>query len=159
VPVLEVFRLQNGQLAGRRYDRRTRFSRRYLCDSRLHSETKLWISSSAVWHGWHWHVGKSELDWEHFITAIDKEVRRLAATYRVFEKAGVELIQSRFLDPHTLEVDGRKITADKILIAVASFKPNLPGMEYAITSNQMFHLPKQTVLLALYWRWWNLLTS
>jgi len=45
--------------------------------------------------GYGWHVGKSELDWEHFITAIDKSQAALAATYRVLEKAGVELIQSR----------------------------------------------------------------
>ena len=104
--------------------------------------------------GYGWHVGKSELDWEHFITVIDKEVRRLSQMHIVFlEKAGVELIQSRakFLDPHTLEVDGRKITADKILIAVGGrpFKPNLPGMEYAITSNQIFHLPKQPKHIAI----------
>ncbi len=104
--------------------------------------------------GYGWKVGKSELDWEHFITVIDKEVRRLSQMHIGFlEKAGVELIQSRakFLDPHTLEVDGRKITADKILIAVGGrpFKPNLPGMEYAITSNQMFHLPKQPKHIAI----------
>lgn len=104
--------------------------------------------------GYGWKVGKSELDWEHFITVIDKEVRRLSQMHINFlEKAGVELIQSRakFLDPHTLEVDGRKITADKILIAVGGrpFKPNLPGMEYAITSNQMFHLPKQPKHIAI----------
>jgi glutathione reductase (NADPH) len=99
--------------------------------------------------GYGWNVGKSELDWKYFITAIDKEVRRLSQLHTGFlEKAGVELIRSRakFLDPHTLEVgDGRKITADKILIAVGGrpIKPNLPGMEYAITSNEMFHLPEQ----------------
>jgi len=62
----------------------------------------------------------------------------------------VELIQSRqvFRSSH-FEVDGRKITADKILIAVGRpFKPNLPGMEYAI-SNQMFHLPKQPKHIAI----------
>lgn len=104
--------------------------------------------------GYGWKVGESELDWEHFITSIDKEVRRLSQLHIGFlEKAGVELIQSRakFLDPHTLEVDGRKITADKILIAVGGrpFKPNLPGMEYAITSNEMFHLPKQPKHIAI----------
>ena len=105
--------------------------------------------------GYGWKVGESKLDWEYFITAIDKEVRRLSRMHTVFlEKAGVELIQSRakLLDPHTLELgDGRKITADKILIAVGGrpFKPNLPGMEYALTSNEMFHLPQQPKHIAI----------
>jgi glutathione reductase (NADPH) len=104
--------------------------------------------------GYGWNVGKSELDWEHFITAIDKEVRRLAQLHTGFlEKAGVNLIQGRatILDPHNLEVDGRKITADKILIAVGGrpTKPSVPGMEYAITSDQMFHLPAQPKHIAI----------
>jgi len=98
--------------------------------------------------GYGWNVGESELDWERLITSVDHEVLRLSKLHIGFlEKAGVELIQSRakFLDPHTLEVDGRKITAEKILIAVGGrpVKPELPGMEYTITSNEMFHLPKQ----------------
>ena len=105
--------------------------------------------------GYGWKVGESELDWEYLITSIDKEVRRLSRMHIGFlEKAGVELIQSRakLLDPHTLELgDGRKITADKILIAVGGrpFKPNLPGMEYALTSNEMFHLPQQPKHIAI----------
>ena len=104
--------------------------------------------------GYGWNVGKSELDWERFLTAIDKEVLRLSELHiRFLEKAGVELIQSRatFLDPHTLEVDGRKVTADKILIAVGGrpAKPDLPGMEYAITSNDMFHLAQQPKHIAI----------
>ncbi|MBW4423904.1 MAG: glutathione-disulfide reductase [Nostoc desertorum CM1-VF14] len=105
--------------------------------------------------GYGWKVGNPELDWEHFITSIDKEVRRLSQLHISFlEKAGVELISGRatLVDPHTVEVDGRKVTADKILIAVGGrpIKPDLPGMEYGITSNEIFHLkeqPKHIVIL------------
>ncbi|MBW4455182.1 MAG: glutathione-disulfide reductase [Nostoc indistinguendum CM1-VF10] len=105
--------------------------------------------------GYGWKVGNAELDWEHFITSIDKEVRRLSQLHISFlEKAGVELISGRaaLVDPHTIEVDGRKVTADKILIAVGGrpIKPDLPGMEYGITSNEIFHLkeqPKHIVIL------------
>ncbi|MEH2375039.1 glutathione-disulfide reductase [Nostoc sp.] len=105
--------------------------------------------------GYGWKVGNVELDWEHFITSIDKEVRRLSQLHiNSLEKAGVQLIPSRarLVDPHTVEVDGRKVTADKILIAVGGFpvKPDLPGMEYGITSNEIFHLkeqPKHIVIL------------
>jgi len=104
--------------------------------------------------GYGWNVEKSELDWEHLIAAIDQEVRRLSQLHTMFlEKNGVKLIPGRatFVDPHTLEVDGRKITADKILIAVGGrpVKPDLPGMEYAITSNEMFHLPQKPKHIAI----------
>jgi glutathione reductase (NADPH) len=65
----------------------------------------------------------------------------------------VELIQSRakFLDPHTLEVDGRKITAEKNFNCRwgRPVKPDLPGAEYTITSNEMFHLPEQPKHIAI----------
>lgn len=104
--------------------------------------------------GYGWSVGETKLNWEHFITSIDKEVRRLSHLHIGFlERASVELIQSRakFVDPHTLEVDGRKVTAQKILIAVGGrpVKPDLPGMEYAITSNEIFHLQEQPKHIAI----------
>ncbi|MBE8967494.1 glutathione-disulfide reductase [Nostocales cyanobacterium LEGE 12452] len=98
--------------------------------------------------GYGWKVGNAEFDWEYFITSIDKEVRRLSQLHINFlEKAGVELFSGRatLVDPHTVEVDGRKVTADKILIAVGGrpVKPDLPGMEHGITSNEIFHLKEQ----------------
>ncbi|MBD2412892.1 glutathione-disulfide reductase [Nostoc calcicola FACHB-389] len=104
--------------------------------------------------GYGWKVGNAELNWEHFITSIDKEVRRLSQVHISFlEKAGVELIPGRaaLVDPHTVELDGRKITADKILVAVGGrpMKPDLPGMEYGITSNEIFHLKEQPKHIAI----------
>ncbi|MHC0064080.1 glutathione-disulfide reductase [Nostoc sp. UIC 10890] len=98
--------------------------------------------------GYGWKVGNAEFNWEYFITSIDKEVRRLSQLHISFlEKAGVELISGRatLVDPHTVEVDGRKVTAEKILIAVGGrpVKPDLPGVEYGITSNEIFHLKEQ----------------
>jgi glutathione reductase (NADPH) len=112
----------------------------------------------ALFHdaaGYGWKVGEAELNWEHFITSIDKEVRRLSQLHINFlEKAGVELFPTRatLVDPHTVEVDGRKVTADKILIAVGGrpVKPDMPGIEYGITSNEIFHLkekPKHIVII------------
>jgi len=104
--------------------------------------------------GYGWKVGESSLNWQRFIGAIDQEVRRLSQVHsKYLQKAGVKLIQSRanFLDSHTLEVDGCKVTADKILIAVGGrpLKPDLPGMEYAITSNEIFHLSQQPQHIAI----------
>jgi len=94
VPVLEVFRLQNGQSYGAKVAIAELDLVGGTCVIAAAFRKKLMVYGShfpALFEaaaGYGWHVGKSELDWEHFITAIDKEVRRLAATYRVFEKAG-----------------------------------------------------------------------
>jgi glutathione reductase (NADPH) len=98
--------------------------------------------------GYGWQVGKAELNWQHFITSIDNEVRRLSQLHIGFlEKAGVALIsgKGKLLDPHTVEVGDKKYTADKILIAVGGrpIKPDMPGFEYGITSNEIFHLKEQ----------------
>jgi glutathione reductase (NADPH) len=104
--------------------------------------------------GYGWTVDHPRLDWEHFITSINQEVRRLSQLHiSLLEKAGVELISgyATLLDPHTIEINDRKITADKILIAVGGrpSKPDLPGMEYGITSNEMFHLKTQPKHIAI----------
>jgi glutathione reductase (NADPH) len=62
----------------------------------------------------------------------------------VLEKAGVAILRARasVVDPHTVEVDGRRITARHILVATGSWPtaPEIPGRELAITSNEAFHL-------------------
>jgi len=122
---------------------------------------KLMVYASKFSHlfedaaGYGWSVGERSLDWEKMITSVDKEVRRLSEMHIGFlEKAGVELFRSRasLVDAHTVEVDGRKYTADKILIAVGgeAARPDLPGVkEHCITSREIFLLkeqPKQIVI-------------
>ena len=104
--------------------------------------------------GYGWTVGDVKFDWEHFITSIDKEVNRLSKLHISFlEKAGVELISGRatFIDPHTVEVNGKQYTAAKILIAVGGrpVKPEIPGIEHGITSNEIFHLKTQPKHIAI----------
>jgi glutathione reductase (NADPH) len=98
--------------------------------------------------GFGWSPVQSTLDWQKMITVVNKEVERLNGVYqRMLDKAGVDLFPAyaKFLDPHTLEIDDRKITADKILIAVGGqpYKPDIPGIEHAIVSDAMFHLKEQ----------------
>ena len=104
--------------------------------------------------GYGWTVGDVKFDWEHFITSIDKEVNRLSKLHISFlEKAGVELISGRatFIDPHTVAVNGKQYTAAKILIAVGGrpVKPEIPGIEHGITSNEIFHLKTQPKHIAI----------
>jgi glutathione reductase (NADPH) len=104
--------------------------------------------------GYGWQKVKPSLDWVHLMRVVDREVRRLSKLHISFlEKAGVELIHTRasFVDEHTLDLGDRRVTAAKILIAVGGrpVKPDLPGMEHAITSNEMFLLPEQPKSIAI----------
>ena len=104
--------------------------------------------------GYGWSPVQSTLDWKKMITAVNKELERLNGVYqRMIDNAGVDLMNgfAKFLDPHTLEIDDRKITADKILIAVGGqpYKPDIPGIEHAIVSDDMFQLEEQPKHIAI----------
>ncbi|NEQ24621.1 MAG: FAD-dependent oxidoreductase, partial [Microcoleus sp. SIO2G3] len=98
--------------------------------------------------GFGWSPVQSTLDWKKMITGVHRELERLNGVYQnMLDKASVKLFRgyAKFLDPHTLEIGDRKVTANKILIAVGGYpvKPDIPGMEYAITSDEMFLLEEQ----------------
>lgn len=103
-------------------------------------------AKEAAGYGWQFEPGT--FDWSKMITAVNNEVARLNGIYkRMIDNAEVQLFAShaRFLDAHTLEVGDQKVTADKILIAVGGepTKPEIPGIEHTITSDDIFHLPQQ----------------
>ncbi|MDY7015327.1 MAG: FAD-dependent oxidoreductase, partial [Cyanobacteriota bacterium] len=98
--------------------------------------------------GYGWSAADSTLDWQKTIAAVNGEVERLNGVYqRMLGNSKVELVRgyAKFADEHTVEVGDRQITAERILIAVGGkpFKPDIPGMEFAFTSDEMFHLPQQ----------------
>ncbi len=98
--------------------------------------------------GFGWSAVQSTLDWKKMLAVVNKEVERLNGVYNnMLDKGGIDLFRgyAKFIDPHTLEIEDRKVTADKILIAVGGYpvKPDIPGIEYAITSDDMFHLEEQ----------------
>ncbi|AOY83961.1 glutathione-disulfide reductase [Moorena producens JHB] len=105
--------------------------------------------------GYGWSKVHSTLDWTTMITAVNQETERLNGIYqRMLDNSKVELFQgyAKFADSHTIEIGGRKVTAQKILIAVGGHpvKPDIPGIEHAITSDDIFHLkeqPKRIVIL------------
>jgi glutathione reductase (NADPH) len=93
-----------------------------------------------------WTVGERRLDWAKLIANKNAEIDRLNGVYRrLLQGSGVTIIESRaeVVDPHTVIVDGKKITAKYILIAVGGWPavPEFPGSEHAITSNEIFFLP------------------
>ena len=95
--------------------------------------------------GFGWTVGERTFDWRSLIRNKDQEIERLNSIYRkLLASHNVEVFESRarVLDPHTVEVGGRKVTAANILVATGGWPtvPNVPGKEHAITSNEAFHL-------------------
>lgn len=105
--------------------------------------------------GYGWHLGDSTFSWSDLIAAKDREIDRLNQVYlRLLENAGVELFmgRGRLVGSHTIEVGDRRLTAEKILIAVGGrpWVPKIPGAELGFVSDQAFHLEQlpRRVLIA-----------
>ena len=102
-----------------------------------------------------WNVGASSFDWPTLRDNKTREIERLNGIYRdLLDGAGVTLFESTatLLDAHTLEVDGREVSAEYILIATGSWPhvPEFPGRELVITSNEAFYLeefPERVVVV------------
>tara|TARA_B100000676_G_scaffold313478_1_gene395292 strand:+ start:5290 stop:6669 length:1380 start_codon:yes stop_codon:yes gene_type:complete len=102
-----------------------------------------------------WTVGEPSFDWATLRDNKTAEIERLNGIYdRMLKAAGCEVLWGRatVVDPHTVEINGQQITADKILIAVGGwpFVPDIPGKEHAVTSNEMFfleELPRDIVVV------------
>ena len=97
--------------------------------------------------GFGWSLSGQKFDWTKLIDRKNAEISRLNGIYRrLLANAGVDLIEARatIVDPHTVDVDGRKITAKYILVGVGGwpYVPDIPGREHVITSNEAFYLPE-----------------
>jgi glutathione reductase (NADPH) len=97
--------------------------------------------------GYGWTVGERSFSWPQLIANKNVEIARLERVYQnLLQKAGVELFEAtaRVVDPHTVEVDGRRVTADHICVATGAWPrmPAIPGIEHCISSNEAFELPQ-----------------
>jgi glutathione reductase (NADPH) len=98
--------------------------------------------------GFGWKVGASSFDWKTLIENKNVEIERLNGIYDgLLRDAGVEHVEGRatILDPHTVEVSGKTYSTKTILVATGSWPrmPELPGIEHAISSNEVFFLEAQ----------------
>ncbi|MBD1909812.1 MULTISPECIES: glutathione-disulfide reductase [unclassified Leptolyngbya] len=108
---------------------------------------------NAVDYGWE--QCSSNFHWQTFRKKRDQELQRLRQVHQqALEQAGVEFLKGRtqFLDAHTLDVEGQKYTADKVLIAVGGkpIKPDIPGIEYTMNSDELLdleQLPKRIAII------------
>ena len=101
-----------------------------------------------------WTVSTPTHSWATLRDNVNGEVDRLNGIYlRLLEGAGVKLHmgRGRLMDRHTIAVGDETVTAEKILIATGGYPvvPDVPGREFAITSNEAFHLPELPKRIAI----------
>jgi glutathione reductase (NADPH) len=111
-----------------------------------------WAEDAA---GFGWQIKKGPHDWAKLIAAKDKEIGRLNAIYkRLLNSAGATIFDARatFVDPHTLDVGGKRVTAEKIVIATGGHPVRLPipGAELGIISDDAFYLPTMPKRVAIF---------
>lgn len=102
-----------------------------------------------------WDIQPGAFNWPTFRGKLEAELDRLEGIYRnLLKNSGVESydLRAKLVDPHTVELsDGTRKTAKHILIATGGrpVKPEIPGAELAITSNEIFHLDTlpETILI------------
>ena len=95
--------------------------------------------------GYGWSLGERRFDWRALIAAKDRELDRLNGIYvNMLKTSGVAIIEGhgKLVDPHTVEVAGKRYTATNIMIATGAWPelPKIPGIEHAITSNEALDL-------------------
>lgn len=93
-------------------------------------------------------------DWKKLVANRTAYIDRIHTSYdNVLGKNNVDVIRgyARFVDAHTVEVNGEKITADHILIATGGrpSHPQIPGAEYGIDSDGFFDLEEMPKRVAV----------
>ena len=116
------------------------------------AEYGAWAEDAAAFG---WSFENHGHDWAKLAAARDAEVARLSGIYgRLLGNAGVTSFDARatFLDAHSLDVGGKRITAERIIIAVGGVATRLdiPGAEFGLISDDLFTLealPKRVAVL------------
>ncbi|KAL5561794.1 hypothetical protein UlMin_031541 [Ulmus minor] len=106
-------------------------------------------------HGFGWtYETEPKHDWSTLMANKNAELQRLTGIYKnILNNAGVTLIEGRgkIVDPHTVDVDGKRYSARHILISVGGrpFIPDIPGSDYAIDSDAALDLPSKPEKIAI----------
>ena len=95
-----------------------------------------------------WKVQSEGFDWQVFKKRLRDDLDRLEGVYKnTLGSNGVSMFDARakLVDAHTVQLDdGRRFTAGNILLATGGhpLRPDTPGAELGIVSDDVFHLDK-----------------
>jgi len=94
-----------------------------------------------------WSIEKQSFDWVTLKKSVDNEVERLSQIYqKLLKDKNVTVFHDsgKIIDPHTVQVGDKVLTAKRILIAAGSKASTLdiPGKEHILTSKDVFNLEK-----------------
>ncbi len=114
---------------------------------------KLYVYGSSFWETWTdargygWDASAISFDWPTLRDNKVREITRLNGIYdQLLSKAGAELIlgRGRILSPQQVEVAGRILETERILIATGGWpnRPDMPGIDLTKTSNEIFDLER-----------------
>jgi glutathione reductase (NADPH) len=101
-----------------------------------------------------WESARGGHDWSTLIEAKDREIARLNGIYlRLLNQAGAKIYDAKatFIDAHTLDVGGERVTAEKIVVATGGHptRPDIPGAELGIVSDDAFYLTEMPRRVAI----------
>ena len=113
----------------------------------------MWYAAQQAHHFHHvadygFHVELRGHDWAGLKARRDAYIQRLNGIYENnLDKRGVSYIagRARFVDRNTLDVDGRRVEAERIVIATGGRPqvPDIPGAQLGITSDGFFELEER----------------
>ena len=112
---------------------------------KLYSFAAHYAESFEEAHGFGWQLAAPKLDWQALKRNRAVEIARLNDIYdKLLGNAGVTLFEgrARLVGPEAVEVNGQVYRARQVLIATGGWptKPDVPGGEFAISSNEVFDL-------------------
>jgi len=104
--------------------------------------------------GYGFDVKVNDFDWSKLVEAREGYIKGITDWYgNYLEDSRIDYIEgtAKFIDAHTLDVDGKKITADHIVIAPGGYPiiPDVAGAEFGITSDGFFALKEQPKRVAV----------
>lgn len=118
------------------------------------------VPKKVMWYGAHvaealkyspaygFDITQNSFNWATLVQNREAYIQRIHKSYHNgFNNNGVTYIEgfARFVDANTVEVNGERITADHITIAVGGrpSRPDIPGAEHGIDSDGFFALTEQ----------------
>ncbi len=99
-------------------------------------------------------VERKGFDWAHLIEKREGYIRGINSWYHNYlADSNIKSIAgfAKFIDAHTLDVDGKKITANRIVVSPGTkpMVPDIKGAEHGITSDGFFELGQQPQRVAI----------